>query len=114
MKKSLSLILFLALFLPSSLYALTQGDAQLYFDQTSKNILVDENFSISLLVNSGEQAVNAFEATINIPDYLEIVSASYDSSICQLFISRKLLITKLTLSVVFLTDMKDRVDVWLT
>ena len=86
MTKILSTLLLLLLFVPAGLFALSEPGAYLYFDQKSIEARVGENFSTSLMVSSDSQAVNAFEAIINVPNNLEIVSANYDGSVCQLFI----------------------------
>jgi len=86
MKKALSTFLFLFLFVPSGLFALSDSGAYLNFDQKLSAVRTNDNLQLSLMVNSGKLTVNAFEAIINIPNSLEVISADYDNSICQYFI----------------------------
>lgn len=86
MKKILLLLLFAALLTPSSIHAVGDRDANLYFSQTPMNVRLGENFSTSLLIGSETQAVNAFEAIIEVPENLKIISANYNGSVCQFYI----------------------------
>jgi hypothetical protein len=63
--------------------------ATLYMSPSSITRTVGNSFTANVNVNTGGQAANAFEATINVPtNILAITSASSGGSLCTLFVQQ--------------------------
>lgn len=62
------------------------ASATLFFSPSAKTVQMDDTFSVAFMVNSGGQAINAAEATINFPtDKLDVKSVSKSGSIFSLW-----------------------------
>lgn len=85
-KKLLVIINILLLgisYLPTSVFA---ANASLYLTPDSVSQTIGSNFTIYVGENSGGNSVNAFEATVNIPNNLSVTGAGTGGSLCQIWV----------------------------
>ncbi|MDP2598341.1 MAG: cohesin domain-containing protein [Candidatus Liptonbacteria bacterium] len=80
-------ILFLLLFLSGAGYA--NAAASLYLSPTSGSFVVGSTFTVSILLDTGGQAVNAIDASLIFPpNKLQVVSPSAGKSLVQTWITQ--------------------------